>query len=149
MPQTGQRKDPVQSFIFEVDIKGAVQGNFRECTGLGSETELIEFKESGGKQLVYMKIPGALKWENIVLKRGITDSMDIWKWRKKVEQGSVKDARQDGSIVMRNQTGDEIGRWNFSAGWPRKVSGPVFNAQTNEIGIEELEIVHEGIVRDH
>lgn len=149
MPQTGQRKDPLTSFSFYVEIQGAVAGTFRECSGLGSETELIEVKESDKGKLVYMKIPGALKWENIVLKRGITDSMDIWKWRKQVEQGDIAGARKNGSIIMYDQTHNEVARWNFINGWPRKVSGPTFNAQTNEIGIEELEIVHEGLVREH
>lgn len=145
----GQSKYPSSSFRFKVDIGSAVRGSFRECAGLGSETELIEGKESKDGKLVYMKIPGALKWENISLKRGITDSMDIWDWRKKVEQGDVDSARMDGSIVMCDDHGQETARWNFTSGWPRKVSGPSFNAQNNEIGIEELEIVHEGIVRDH
>jgi phage tail-like protein len=149
MAQVGQRKDPLVSFSFYVDIQGTVVGTFRECSGMGSETELIETKESDKGRLRYMKIPGALKWENITLKRGTTDSMDIWKWRKQVEQGDVSGARKDGSIVMYDQTNSEIARWNFVSGWPRKVSGPTFNAQSNEIGIEELEIVHEGIVRDH
>ncbi|MBL7208503.1 MAG: phage tail protein [Dehalococcoidia bacterium] len=143
------RKDPLASFSFYVDIQGAVVGTFKECSGLGSETELIEAKETDKGRLVYMKMPGALKWENISLKRGITDSMDVWEWRKKVEEGDMSGARKNGSIIMYDQTNNEIARWNFSDGWPRKVSGPSFNAENNEIGIEELEIVHEGIARDH
>ena len=149
MASIGLRKDPLVSFSFYVEIQGAITGTFRECSGLGSETELIETKESDKGKLRYMKVPGALKWENISLKRGITDSMDIWKWRKQVEEGKVDDARKDGSIVMYDQSNTEIARWNFHRGWPRKVSGPTFNAQSNEIGVEELEIVHEGISRDH
>jgi phage tail-like protein len=146
---TGQHKDPLVSFSFYVDVQGTVVGTFRECSGMGSETELIETKESDKGKIKYMKVPGALKWENIVLKRGLTDSMEMWKWRKQVEQGDIANARKNGSIVMYDQTNTEIARWNFTNGWPRKVSGPTFNAQANEIGIEEMEIVHEGIVRDH
>jgi len=149
MALTGQRSDPLVSFSFYVDIGGYITGTFRECTGLGSETELIETKESDRGKLVYMKIPGALKWDNISLKRGVTNSMDIYNWRRKVEQGDVAGARTNGSIVMYDQTNNEIARWNFTNGWPRKVTGPTFNAQANEIGIEELEIVHEGLERSH
>lgn len=144
----GLRRDPLASFNFKVDMQGTVFGSFRECTGMGSETELIEGKESSNGKLVYIKVPGALKWENIVLKRGITDSMDIWTWRKQVEQGNVKQARKNGTITMCDQNGEAIAQWTFKDGWPRKVSGPSFNAQSNEIGVEELEIVHEGIVRE-
>ena len=149
MAATGQKSDPLVSFSFYVDIGGHIAGTFRECSGLGSETELIETKESERGKLVYMKVPGALKWDNISLKRGVTNSMDIYNWRKKVEQGDVAGARTNGSIVMYDQTNNEVARWNFTRGWPRKVSGPTFNAQANEIGIEELEIVHEGIERSH
>lgn len=149
MAATGQRTDPLTSFSFNVEIGGMVSGSFRECSGLGSETELVEVKEASNGKLIYMKIPGALKWENISLKRGITNSMQIWNWRKQVERGDIQGARTNGSICMYDQTGMEIARWNFQAGWPRKVSGPTFNAQNNEIGIEELEIVHEYIERIH
>ena len=30
--------------------------------------------------------------------------MDIWEWREKVVKGKVKDARQNGSIIMFDQT---------------------------------------------
>ena len=145
----GPRRDPFGSMRFWVEIGDVITGSFRECSGLGSETELIETKEVvKGGFTVYIKAPGALKWENISLKRGITDSMDIWEWRKKVEEGDVDGARMNGSIVMYDSTGEASARWNFISGWPQKVSGPSFNATSNEIGVEELVIVHEGLVRD-
>ena len=120
MAPTGMRKDPLASFNFKADIQGTVVGSFRECSGMGSETELIETKESKDGKLLYIKVPGGLKWENIVLKRGITDSMDIWKWRKQVEQGNVKDARKNGSINMCDQDGAtiamELQRWLAAKG---------------------------------
>jgi phage tail-like protein len=48
---------------------------------------------------------------------------------------------------MYGQDNSEIARWNFVNGWPSKVSGPSLSAKTNEIGIEELTIVHEGLKR--
>ena len=92
-------------------------------------------------------VPGRLKWQVINLKRGITDSMDAWKWRKMVEEGQVDQARANGSIVMVDQTGAEVARWNFIRAWPRKISGPSMNSSTNEVGVEELEIVHEKLTR--
>ena len=145
----GQRRDPFGSMRFFVDIGNVITGSFRECGGLGSETELVETKEAlKGGFMIYIKTPGALKWENISLKRGITDSMEIWEWRKEVEQGNVEGARMNGSIIMYDSEGQQSARWNFIRGWPQKVSGPSFNATSNEIGVEELVIVHEGLVRE-
>ncbi|NJN54967.1 MAG: phage tail protein [Anaerolineae bacterium] len=142
------REDPLVGFHFGIEIQGVVSGFFTECSGLGSEQEIIEHKvitEAG--QEVIMKLPGRLKWENISLKRGITSSMDIWNWRKQVEDGDVDAARHNGSVVMYDQHLKPVARWNFEQAWPVKVSGPQPKADSNEIGVEELTIAHEYIVR--
>lgn len=141
-------KDPLVSAWYGVEFQGQVQGAFRECTGLGSQNEVVDYKASGPKgEYVMKKVPGRMTWNPISLKRGITDAMDMWKWRKVVEQGKIDEARKNGSIVMFNQQGSEIARWNFVNAWPSKITGPTANANANEIAIEELEIVHEGYER--
>ncbi len=142
------REDPLLGFHFQVDLNGKVAGYFTECSGLGSETEVVEHKvvNENGVEVV-MKVPGRLKWENIVLKRGITSDMEIWTWRKEVEEGNVSSARTNGSITMLDQTLAEVARWNFENAWPVKVTGPSVKSDGNEIGVEELTIAHEYIVR--
>jgi len=140
--------DPIVSSWFGVEFQGQVVGAFRECTGLGSENEVVEYKASGPKgEYVIKKVPGRMKWNNVTLKRGITDAMDMWKWRKLVEEGKIKDARKNGSIVMFSAQGVEVARWNFVNAWPSKLTGPSANATNNEVAIEELEITHEGYER--
>jgi phage tail-like protein len=142
------REDPLVGFHFGIEIQGVVSGFFTECSGLGSEQEVIEHKViTEGGQEVIMKLPGRLKWENITLKRGITSTMDIWNWRKQVEDGNVDAARHNGSVVMYDQHLSPVARWNFENAWPVKVSGPQPKADSNEIGVEELTIAHEYIVR--
>jgi len=140
-------ENPLVGFHFSLDMQGKVNGYFTECSGLGSETEIVEHKVVKDGVEITMKIPGRLKWENIVLKRGITSNMDIWNWRKQVEQGDVAGARADGSIVMYDQTLTEVARWNFVRGWPVKVTGPSLKSDGNEVGVEELTIAHEYIER--
>ena len=129
-------------------MQGAVTGFFTEISGLGSETEIVDHKviTPEGREII-QKIPGRLKWTEITLKRGVTAEMDMWKWRKLVEDGKISNARKNGSIVMYDEGLKEIARWNFTNGWPSKVSGPQLQADSNAYGIEELTIVHEGIVR--
>lgn len=143
-----EREDPLTSYHFSVEVQGVIKGFFTECSGLGSEHEVIEHNVVNEKGVeVVMKVPGRLKWENIVLKRGITSNMDIWDWRKEVEDGKVNDARRDGSITMFDQELSPVARWEFKSGWPVKVTGPQPKADSNEIGIEELTITHEYIER--
>src|SRR6478735_10945637 len=96
--------DPLVSAWFGVEFQGQVVGAFRECSGLGSENEVVEYKASGPKgELIITKVPGRMKWNNITLKRGITDAMDMWKWRGLVEIGDMAGARKNGGITMFNQ----------------------------------------------
>jgi phage tail-like protein len=141
-------QDPVVSSWFGVEFQGQVVGAFRECTGMGSENEVVEYKASGPKgEYIIKKVPGRMKWNNITLKRGITDAMDMWKWRKLVEDGKIDEARKNGSIVMFSQEGKEVARWDFVSAWPSKLTGPAANATNNEVGIEEMELTVEGYSR--
>ena len=141
-------KNPLISAWFGVEFQGEISGSFLECGGLGSENEVVEYKASGPKgEFVIKKVPGRLTWNNITLKRGITDAMDMWKWRKLVEDGKVDEARKNGSIIMFNTQGTEIARWNFTNAWPSKISGPNADASQNAVAIEEMELTHEGYER--
>ncbi len=88
-----------------------------------------------------------MKWNDITLKQGITDNMDMWKWRKLVEEGKVNDARANGSIVMYDTAGQAIARWNLVNCWPSKLSGPAGKADGNEIAVQEMTLAHEGYER--
>ena len=142
-------EDPLVSFSFTLDIQGVVTGFFSEVSGLGSETEVIDQKvmSPDGKAEIIRKIPGRMKWGDISLKRGITDIMDVWTWRKMVEDGDIKGARKNGSIMMLNQSSEIVAQWDFVNAWPSKVSGPQIQSDSNALGVEEMTIVHEGIKR--
>lgn len=140
--------DPMVSAHFAVMVDKFAQGFFLEVSGLGSETEVTEHKivDKQGKTIV-RKIPGRLKWGDVTLKRGITANMAFYDWRKMVEDGTVADARSNGTIQMLDQGGEIVAEWEFYMGWPSKISGPSLKSDSNEIGVEEITIVHEGIKR--
>lgn len=143
------REDPLVSFNFMFELPELnVESYFTEVSGIGSENEIAEQKVVNNKGIeAVLKVPGRLKWGDITLKRGITSNMDLWQWRKMVEDGNVNGARQNGSIVMFDQAGSEVARWNFENAWPSKVTGPSVKSDGNDFGIEEMTIVHEYIIR--
>jgi phage tail-like protein len=146
---TSAEEDPLVSFNFALDIAGSVTGFFTEVSGLGSETEVTDHVVVGQNgQQITKKVPGRLKWGDITLKRGITTNLDIWTWRQQVETGDIAGARKNGSIIMYDQTGTEVARWNFERAWPSKVSGPSISASDSAVGVEELTLVHEYIKRE-
>jgi phage tail-like protein len=93
------------------------------------------------------KLVGLMKFSNIVLKRGITQDMDLWKWRKLVMDGKIAEARRNGAIILIDGEGNDAARWEFRDAWPVKLSGPSLNATGNDVAIETLELVHEGLDR--
>jgi phage tail-like protein len=143
------REDPLTGFHFALEVQGTISGYFTECSGIGSENEVITSNVVNEKGVeVVLKIPGRLKWGDVTLKRGITSNLDLWEWRMMVEEGNVTGARKDGSIVMFDQTLAEVARWNFSQAWPSKISGPAPKSDGNEFSLEEITIVHEYIKRE-
>ena len=140
----GDRKDPYRSYNFLVEIDGIARAGFRECSGLDTSQDPIEYRE-GTDKLTARKLSGLVKYSNISLKYGITDDASLWEWRKKAMDGNIE--RKNGSIVLLNDTGEEKLRWNFADGWPTKWTGPSFNATGNEVAIETLEIAHEGVAK--
>ena len=143
MTETGKRVDPYSNFRFLVEIGGTSYGIFRECSGFSSEIAITENPQGGAP--VTGKLPGRVKYANIVLKWGMTDSRELYDWHRAAIQGHVE--RRSGSIVLLDSTGQEKVRWNFSQGWPSKWDGPDFNAASDDIAIETLEIAHEGLER--
>jgi phage tail-like protein len=146
--KSGRGTDPLTGFTFRLELEGKASGYFTEVSGLGSENEVIEQKISDSKSHdLVQKIPGRLKWGDITLKRGITEDMQIWKWRQNVIDGKMKDARTNCSIIMCDRNYDDVARWDFQNAWPSKVTGPTLKSDSNELGIEEMVLVHEGIMR--
>jgi len=72
-----RESDPLIGYQFGIEVGGMVTGYFAEVGGIGSESEVVEHKVSqDGKDFV-QKMPGRLKWNDVTLKRGITDNLQI------------------------------------------------------------------------
>ena len=136
------RNDPYKRFNFLVEIDGVQVAGFSECSGLSTETDVIEYRE-GNERGGVRKLPGLTKYANIVLKRGFTRSRELWNWRKVVIDGGVE--RRSGAIVLLGENHVPVARFQFREGWPAKWEGPSLNAKSSEVAIETLEIAHEGL----
>ena len=145
----GYTEDPLLGFNFMLQLEGSVAGYFTECSGIGSEHEVIAHKvvDEQGHEIV-RKIPGRLKWQDVSLKRGITSDLEIWTWRQAAVEGKMSDSRKNCTITMMSRDYSPVAVWHFHNAWPSKVTGPNLKADSNEFGVEELTIVHEGMWRE-
>jgi phage tail-like protein len=146
----GGRKDRLAGYHFYVDIEGVFQGTFRECSGMSTQSDVIEYW-SGAKEgdTQFSKIPGRVKYNDITLKGGLAeDTKGLWDWRGRVEKGEVDKARQNGTIYMFDQGNKAVAKWRFEDAWPTKLAGPGLNAGSNDVAVEELTIAIEKLTRE-
>jgi phage tail-like protein len=136
---------------YSLDIQGKVAGYFTEAYNIGSEHEIIEHKVVNQKGVeMIQKIPGRLKFSDIILKRGVTNNLDLWTWRQEVVEGRVNNARRDGTLIMFDQSLKEVARWNFTRAWPSKLICNPVDASASKGGgmaIESVNISVEWIKR--
>ncbi len=133
---------------FHIEMEGIDIAAFKEASGFESRSEVIEYKEvSVEGKLVISKVPGARSWSDITLRRAISSSTALWDWRKQVEDGDIDGARRNGSIVLYDSTGEEVVRYHFFRGWVSQWKGPDLNAGEDQVAVEEITIVHEGLLR--
>jgi phage tail-like protein len=69
-------EDPMGGYVFALEIEGVELAHFQECSGLKSTTEIFEIKEGGANHAVH-KLPGQSKWDNIVLRYGVSSDASM------------------------------------------------------------------------
>jgi phage tail-like protein len=134
------RVDPYKGFRFLVEIDGIQQAAFTECSGLGSQIEVVEYRD-GTEPNQMRKLPGKVIYPDIVLKWGVTDSRELYDWHLAVINGDLQ--RKNGSIVLLDDQGNEKVRWNFQDAWPSKWEGPSLDARSSRVAIESLTLTCE------
>jgi phage tail-like protein len=137
------RVDPHGNFNFRVEIENTSVASFAECTGLSSQVDVIEYREGGDPTI--RKLPGIRRFGDITLKRGITTSNELQGWHANVLNG-VPD-RRNGSVILLDDAGQEVVRWNFFNAFPRKWEGPDLRGEGHEVAIETLTLSCEGLER--
>ncbi len=143
---TGERIDPYRSYNFQLEIDGVPLGAFSECSGLSAEGDTVDYREGTDKAANVRKLVGLRKYTNITLKRGYTQDKSLWSWFKNIVDG-IPD-RRDVTIVLMNEQRDPVLRWHAENAWINKIEAPTFNASGNEVAIESVELVHEGLTID-
>lgn len=135
--------DYIGNHNFKVEIEGVTQGAFAECQGLEVEIEVIETND--GDDLIVRKRPGRAHYANIVLTRGYINTTELWEWTKAVLDGKVE--RKAGSVILLDDAGGEITRYNFFEAWPCKWRGFEFSRDGVGASVEHLEIAIEKLDR--
>ncbi|HJT75529.1 MAG TPA: phage tail protein [Chitinophaga sp.] len=139
---------PLPKFHFQVEWGGKNIG-FTEVTGLTVETEAIEYRHGASPEYHKTKQPGLQKYSNITLKRGTFKSdneyFDWWKETVFFQEQNGK-YRRNITISLLDEMHKPIIVWKVKNAWPIKVQTADLKADANEIAVESVELVHEGLV---
>jgi phage tail-like protein len=138
------RRDPLRNFRFRLEIGGINEAHFSEVTGFDTTTDVIDYRE-GDEPTHVRKLPGLNKFGNVTLKRGVTDSMDLYNWYKDNLAGKTR--RETVAIVVLDEEGKDKARFQITDAWPSKYDPMDLNAKGNDVSIETLELVNEGVER--
>jgi len=139
----GDRKDPYRAYNYRVELDGVDVAGFSEASGLTFDIDMVEYREGSDRQMHVRKLAGLRKFSNITLKRGYTQSDALYSLYFTGLNGALD--RRDGAIILQDEDRNDVLRWNFYAAWITKYEGPAFNATSNDIAIESLELCVERV----
>jgi phage tail-like protein len=152
--------DPALSYQFAVEFtedpfgvlgfKIPITGYFSEISGLNVEWETAEYKTVNFLGLPHSNfVPMRPVYGPITLRRGITSGEAFWLWHQLLALGAKPFLRTYVMITMFDRSYEPMIQWSVERAWPSKVSGPEIRADSSDIGIEELTLVHGGIHRSY
>ena len=142
---------PLPKFHFMVEWGKDFRIGFTEVSGLDFETEVIEYREGNSKKYNKLKQPGLTKFSNITMKRGTFegdfDYYELWKKTYMFQEGNSTGSvfRRTVTIKLLNEKHEPVITWVLENAWPSKVQSTDLKADANEVAIETMELVHEGL----
>ena len=147
MADDPKKNYPLPKFHFQLDWGGTRIG-FTEVTGLDFETQPIEYREGSSKTYNKSKQPGMTKYSDITLKRGTFlgdfDFFKLWKNTMLYQEGAAQ-FRRDITIKLLDEEHKPVITWAVSKAWPSKIQSTDLKADGNEVAIETMVLVHEGL----
>lgn len=140
------RKDPLRNFRFRLEIDGIQQGAFSEVAVGETTSDVIDYRD-GTEPTHVRKLSGLTKYGSVTLKWGITDSTELESWHDTIVAGQVQKNRKQVAIIVQDEAGADKARFVVSEAWPSKYQISGLNGKGNEVFIETIELVNEGIER--
>jgi phage tail-like protein len=138
-----KRNDPFRGYNFSVEIDNIPRGAFSEVSGLTAESDAADYREGTDVQRNVRKLVGLVKYSDLMFKRGYTQDGSLWAWWTNIMNGQPD--RRNVTIVLMDEARKPVMRWHAENAWIKKIEGPALKAAGNEIAMESMELVHEGL----
>ncbi len=141
---------PLPVYNFRVEIAGTAV-SFSEVSGLSISVETTTYKESptesGKLGPVVMHMPAQAAAVNVSLKKGLvrkTSVATLYAWLKSTQINQVE--KKDIYVRLLDETGTTSISWKIVNAFPTKLDVPSFDATSNEVAIESMDLMADRIL---
>ncbi|MCP4993482.1 MAG: phage tail protein [Gammaproteobacteria bacterium] len=140
---------PLPVYNFKVEI-GSDAVAFSEVSGLTASYETSTYKESpvesgvAGPRVMHM--PAQAPAATITLKKGVVRGASIaalYGWINTIQLNQVE--KRDIFIRLCNENGDPVISWKVINAFPTKLEAPTFDANSNDVAVESMELMADGL----
>jgi phage tail-like protein len=132
-------------FYFSVDWGTLTNILFQEVSGLETEAQPIEYRHGNSPVFSEINMPGIVKNSNVTMKKGVfANDNTFWDWYNMIKMNTIE--RQNVVIKLLDEGGNPTMTWTLLNAWPTKISSTDMKSNANEVAVESIEIMHEGLI---
>ena len=136
---------PYRNFRFRLEIDGLDAGSFSEVSGFDATMDVVEYRAGDDPAITPTKLPGLIKYGNITLKWGSSETMVLYDWLIDITEGTIE--KKTVTLTALDEEGSPAASWRCINAWPVKYTAPDFNGTSSEIAVETIELAHKGLTR--
>jgi phage tail-like protein len=135
---------PVYNYLVQIGTETVA---FSEVSGLSIGYETTTYKESPGASDEkpvgprVMNMPAQATATDITLKKGLVPAKSkpvLFDWIAKIQNNQVE--KKDILVSLRDEAGTAVITWEVSNAFPTKLDAPTFDANSNDVAIESMEL---------
>jgi len=131
---------------FLVDLGGGTAGaaaGFTQVVLPDISIDVIEYRAGNDKTSDIHKLAGLARCNDVVLRRGVIGSLNLYEWINQVRNGDANARRTVTISLLSEDLATVVLIWKLLRAWPRKYSFGELNAKGTDVAIEELVLAYE------
>jgi phage tail-like protein len=141
------RETPYGDYNFLVDLgqgdPAAVQAGFAEVVLPEGYVDVIEYRNGNEKESGARKIPGRAKYNNVILKRGVIGSLDLYQWWDQIRNGDATGRRTVSIQLLNEDRTAAVLTWKLLRAFPVRYKFSNLDARGQAPLLEMLELAYE------
>jgi phage tail-like protein len=140
---------PLPAYNYRVEIAGKNYA-FSDVSGLSIQIETTTYKQSptenGKVGPTIMHMPAQATPATISLKRGLINNSDIralYTWMAATQVNVIE--KKDIFVRLLDESGAPVISWKIFNAFPKQLDAPTFTANSNEVAIESMTLMADGV----